>query len=57
MASEGGVFLSCLEIPQFSSLVHRTRGAQTFVGIEGYSHDLVLMARKGVEQFSTISVP
>jgi hypothetical protein len=51
------VFLSCLEIPQFSCLVHRTRGAQTFVGIEGHSHDFVLMARKGVKQFSAISVP
>lgn len=51
------MLLSGLQIPQLSSLVHGSGGAETLMRVESHSYDLILMPSKGIEQFASIRIP
>lgn len=57
MTFKSRMLLSCLNIPKFSCLIHRSCGEEVFVWIKCNSYDLVLMTSECIKTLTCLSIP
>lgn len=57
MTFESDILLASLNIPQLGSIIHRSSGKKSSMGIEGQAHNLLLMPDQSIHAHSGLGIP